>query len=277
MATQQPPTSPSLQRQKQTIGVFEVASKTGRHFVRRALANGHRVTLLQLDNAGGWKGSSSASAKKDGASASEFAAHKAFAAIAGLSLDVDVVVVSGAEDHLAASKAVAALVAAIKADEKSQARLKHVFLVSAAGAKFDAGFFARNLFADLAQAEKSLHDLAAEKQIKFTIFRPPTLIDTDKSNDVFVFDEAAQKNLQGLSNQVSFTALADAILEIVETQPRFVNKVAAVNSKTILDKSVSSSSDIRKAVYRATAKASPYILISLAILAVGIVVAKRRS
>ncbi|KAJ3101032.1 hypothetical protein HK100_004609 [Physocladia obscura] len=274
MATQQPPPSPSLQRQKQTIGVFEVVSKTGRHFVRRALANGHKVTLLPLDNSADDSKGSNISSNKDGANASEFVAHKAFSVAASLLLDVDVAVVSGAEDHVAASKAVAALVATIKADEK--AKLKHVFLVSAAGAKSDAGFFARNLFADLAQAEMSLHDLAAQKQIKFTIFRPPTLIDTEKSNDVFVFDEAAQKNLQGLSNQVSFTALADAVLEIVETQPRFVNKVAAVNSKTVLDKSVSSGSDTRKAVYKVTARASPYILISLAILVAGIVVASKR-
>ncbi|KAJ3018022.1 UNVERIFIED_CONTAM: hypothetical protein HDU68_011362, partial [Siphonaria sp. JEL0065] len=209
----------------------------------------------------------------------EFVANSHFSVVstvAALLEHADVVVIGGgAEHHSAAYHAVKQIVSLV-AEEKAP-KLKHIYLVSASGAKSGAGFFSRALYADLAAAEKILVELAAKHtSVKYTVFRPPHLIETDKSNDVFVYDEAAQKGLADLSNQVSYNGLADAVLEIVETG-KFVNKVAGVNSKTLLVENHDTNAETRKAAYHAASKATPFVVAAVA-AAAGLIffIAKRK-
>ncbi|KAJ3198104.1 hypothetical protein HDU82_001284 [Entophlyctis luteolus] len=281
----------STHRSKQMIAVWETDTRTSKRFVKQAIANGHTVIALKADV--------------------EFAGNKSFLSAGGsvdslLANATSAVVAGGAEDNAAAALAVADIVAAVGAG-KAQ-KLKSVFFVSANGAKPTASYFSRSLYKDLAAAEKQLVDLAAaHPNVSYTIFvsavfcilrerflndrrlflprennnnnhtqRPPTLIDTEKMNDVFVFDEFARNKLPPLSNQISYVGLGDAVLEIVETQPRFRNKVAAVNSNTILVQNYKGGDESRKIVWHAFATTSPYILIAAAVVAVGVYVAKRQ-
>ncbi|KAJ3351517.1 hypothetical protein HDU83_008895 [Entophlyctis luteolus] len=250
----------STHRSKQMIAVWETDTRTSKRFVKQAIANGHTVIALKADV--------------------EFAGNKSFLSAGGsvdslLANATSAVVAGGAEDNAAAALAVADIVAAVGAGKAP--KLKSVFFVSANGAKPTASYFSRSLYKDLAVAEKQLVDLAAaHPNVSYTIFRPPTLIDTEKMNDVFVFDEFARNKLPPLSNQISYVGLGDAVLEIVETQPRFRNKVAAVNSNTILVQNYKGGDESRKIVWHAFATTSPYILIAAAVVAVGVYVAKRQ-
>ncbi|KAI9343144.1 NADH(P)-binding-domain-containing protein [Obelidium mucronatum] len=250
-------------RSKHTIAVFETSSKTSTQFTAHALANGHHVVALTNSN------------KEFAANTTHF---KDVDSAEALLEHADVVVIAGGAEHHSAAYHAVKKVAALIAQEKAP-KLKHIYLVSASGAKSGAGFFSRALYADLAAAEKILVELAAKHpSVKYTVFRPPHLIETDKSNDVFVYDEAAEKNLVDLSNQVSYNGLADAVLEIVETQPKFVNKVAGINSKTLLVENHDANAETRKATYNAAAKATPFVVAAAAIAAGLIIfVAKRRS
>ncbi|KAJ3006184.1 UNVERIFIED_CONTAM: hypothetical protein HDU68_004233 [Siphonaria sp. JEL0065] len=266
----------SVFRSKHTIAVFETSSKTSSQFVAHALANGHHVAALSNSN-------------------KEFVANSHFSVVstvAALLEHADIVVIGGgAEHHSAAYHAVKQVAAFLAADKVPKVR--HIYLVSASGAKSGAGFFSRALYADLAAAEKILVELAAnDASVKYTVFwlsaletlifiyqcyqRPPHLIETDKSNDVFVYDETAEKTLTDLSNQVSYNGLADAVLEIVETG-KFVNKVAGVNSKTLLVENHDTHAETRKAAYHAASKATPFVVAAIA-AAAGLIffIAKRK-
>ncbi|KAJ3060894.1 hypothetical protein HDU99_005740, partial [Rhizoclosmatium hyalinum] len=204
----------SVFRSKHTIAVFETNSKTSAQFVGHALQNGHHVVALWNQN-------------KTFTEAKNFSVANT---LDELLVNADVVVIAGgAEHHQAAHHAVKRVAAYVEANKVHGYKLKHIYLVSAEGAKPTAPFLQRALYAELIHAEKDLVELVAKHvNIKYTVFRPPTLIETSKSNDVFVYDEAAEKNLTDLAHQVSYSGLADAVLEIVETQPKFVNKVAGV-------------------------------------------------
>ncbi|KAJ3069183.1 hypothetical protein HDU98_007740 [Podochytrium sp. JEL0797] len=244
----------SVFRPKHTIAVFETSSKTNTQFVSHALANGHHVVALSNTN-------------------TDFVAHKHFSIATADSLfeNTDVVVINGAENHAEGFKAVSKVIQAVNSEKAKT--IKHIYLISASGAKSGSGLWGSAFFKDLQLAEKHLAELVAKNTaVKYTVFRPPTLIDTVKSNDVFVFDEAAEKTLTGLSNQVSHQGLADAVLEIVETQPKFVNKTAGINSKSYLVEK----SESRKAVYETVVKASPVFVVSLLVLGL-VIVAKNRA
>ncbi|KAJ3348485.1 hypothetical protein HDU83_001307 [Entophlyctis luteolus] len=250
----------SANRAKQTIAVWETESRTAKRFAKQATANGHTVVALKADV--------------------DFAGNKHFQSAGGsvdalLANATSVVVAGGAENHAAAASAVASLVAAISAGKAP--KLKSIFFVSTNGAKASASYFSRSLYRELAAAEKLLVDLADfNPNISYTIFRPPVLVDTEKMNDVFVFDESARGKLPSLSNQVSYLGLGDAILEIVETQPRFRNKIAAVNSNTVLVENYRGGDESRKIAWHAFVTTSPYLLIAAAAVVAGIYVAKRQ-
>ncbi|ORY48892.1 hypothetical protein BCR33DRAFT_847599 [Rhizoclosmatium globosum] len=246
----------SVFRAKHTIAVFETNSKTSAQFVGHALQNGHHVVALWNQN-------------KTFTEAKNFSVANT---LDELLVNADVVVIAGgAEHHQAAHHAVKRVAAYVEANKVQGYKLKHIYLVSAEGAKPTAPFLQRALYAELIHAEKDLVELVAKHvNIKYTVFRPPTLIETSKSNDVFVYDEAAEKNLTDLAHQVSYSGLADAVLEIVETQPKFVNKVAGVNSKQALVEA----HELRAIQSRKTASAafwkySPFV-VGLAAVAAGV-------
>ncbi|KAI8620947.1 NADH(P)-binding-domain-containing protein [Chytriomyces sp. MP71] len=258
-------------RAKHTVAVFETHTKAGAQITHGALAKGHKVHALVSD------------VSKVPA---EWSSHKHFSAIAGKLADADVVasllahadvaiIAGGSEDPSGVVRAVGAITRAVAAGKA--ASLKHVYLVSSAGASATAGIFARAMNGDLINAERAVASLAEKHpNIKFTVFRPPTLIDTDKSNDVFVYDEAAQKNLPDLSNQVSYGGLADAVLEIVETQPRFVNKTAGINSRTLLVEA-SALTTGTSAAWNTFMKHSGKIIVGSALVLVGLgIIYKKR-